>query len=468
MKPNTELVQPIVSLGYKLIGRIQPKHANDIPHSCWSIGCETTDRGYVHYKAVAPYLGALGAKHVRIQAGWAYCDTGVGKPYNWDLLDTIVDDALSQGVQPWLQVSYGNPAYSGGGGIGLSQGIPTSEEALKAWDKWVSAIVQRYQDRVSRWEIWNEPSNEMGEQREYIVQPEDFAVFHLQTARMIRQVQLGAKLVGLVIGYDDGLYTPRFYEKLKELGGLDTVDEACVHGYANFNPDDDYESIEHFFRVSKEYISNVAPLQGEAGSNSESGTGLAMWETPWTERKQAVWNMRRMLGHHARGIPMNLFQLSDMNYKKEGGALFDLCNTKGLLRTYPDNSVAYRKPSYFAAQHIFTLFDGRVDLKRLKPYPVRARKRISIYCWEAAGTPVILAWWNAMFEPDLYLQGKEEEIGLDAIPVEDPVLVDLLSGAVFELPDALKAGNPVALQKLPMFDSPLALIQRDWFELQNN
>lgn len=77
--------------------------------------------------------------------------------YDFEWLDKIIDDALSQDVQPWLQVSYGNPIYPGGGEAALAGGIPTSEEALEAWDQWVEAMVNRYKEKVKEWEIWNEP-----------------------------------------------------------------------------------------------------------------------------------------------------------------------------------------------------------------------------------------------------------------------------------------------------------------------
>src|SRR5690606_740708 len=113
-----------------------------IKSSTWSIGGETLDRDYADYHSYSKYLGDLGAKRIRLQAGWAKCERVKGQ-YNFTWLDEIIDDALSRGVRPWVEFSYGNPIYEGGGEPKLGGALPTSEEALKAWDAWVTALVTR-------------------------------------------------------------------------------------------------------------------------------------------------------------------------------------------------------------------------------------------------------------------------------------------------------------------------------------
>lgn len=114
-----------------LIGKIKPRSAKEIVSSPWSIGGETLDRDFALYDNYKRYLGPLGAKAIRLQAGWAKCEKQRGV-YDWAWLDAIVDDALAQGVQPWLETSYGNTIYPQGGGTGLGGGFPKSAEALTA------------------------------------------------------------------------------------------------------------------------------------------------------------------------------------------------------------------------------------------------------------------------------------------------------------------------------------------------
>ena len=120
------------------------------------IGCETLDRSYADYNAYKAYLEPLGARHIRIQAGWARCEQEKGV-YDFSWLDTIVDDAIGRGISPWLQVSYGNPVYAGGGTAFSSSVLPYSEQALAGWDNWVRALARHFRGRVKDWEIWNEP-----------------------------------------------------------------------------------------------------------------------------------------------------------------------------------------------------------------------------------------------------------------------------------------------------------------------
>ena len=123
-------------------------------------------------------LGPLGTKAMRLQAGWAKCEKKPGV-YDWAWLDAIVEDARAR-RQPWLETSYGNPLYEGGGGTGLGDGFPHSPQALAAWDAWVRGLVRHFKDRVNQWEIWNEPDLRKGNS------PEDYAALFVRTAEIIR------------------------------------------------------------------------------------------------------------------------------------------------------------------------------------------------------------------------------------------------------------------------------------------
>lgn len=94
---------------FAFAGQVQPRHARDIASNRWSIGAEAQDRDYSTYSAWRAYLGPLGVKGARLQSGWARTDRG-GGVYDYGWLDPVVDDMLAQGVQPWLSLSYGNPA----------------------------------------------------------------------------------------------------------------------------------------------------------------------------------------------------------------------------------------------------------------------------------------------------------------------------------------------------------------------
>lgn len=56
---------------FHALGKIVPRASREIASSDWSVGRETLDRDFASYAAYKSYLGPLGAKAVRLQAGWA-------------------------------------------------------------------------------------------------------------------------------------------------------------------------------------------------------------------------------------------------------------------------------------------------------------------------------------------------------------------------------------------------------------
>eukprot|EP01047_Picozoa_sp_COSAG01_P069194 COSAG01_NODE_10171_length_2231_cov_4.033302_2_plen_174_part_00 len=138
-----------------VLGKLSPRLSSDISGSKWSIGTETMDRNLTLFASYAPHLPPLGAKRARLQCGWGRCDsTGRGAPYNWDWLDEAVYGLADMGIKPWLELSYGNSRYRGGGTNGPGAAVPNSSVALAAWADWVSAVAERYANVTDEFEIW--------------------------------------------------------------------------------------------------------------------------------------------------------------------------------------------------------------------------------------------------------------------------------------------------------------------------
>ncbi len=456
--PATEIL-PTAGLGLPVLGHIQPRHAKDIADSPWSIGAETIDRDFTVYAHFKAWLGPLGAKRVRLQAGWAKCEKTKGV-YSWDWLDAIVDDAVAQGVHPWLEFNYGNTIYPGGGDTGLGGGLPTSPEALAAWDRWCRALVERYRDRVAEWEVWNEPDlNKTG-----AAAADAYVDLYIRTARIVREVQPAGKVWALALAHNPD-YADKFLAGLKAKDALHLVDAITFHGYPK-NPDDT-TLVDRLRAIIAKHGRPIELRQGETGAPSKYQENFALSKLSWTETTQAKWNLRRLLAHRAKDIPMNLFTLSDMHYttaSAQGGPDGVLrMNYKGLLGTNPDQTVSHVKPAYVAAQTVFSIFDSTVV--RLPDYAFMSTAPRTVALSGYRHTPSggqIAAYWFSDAPPDDSLGVTRIELTLRAGQFKNPVLVDLRTGQVYAVPagswEQTAAGT--VFRNLPVYDSPFLIAEQ--------
>jgi hypothetical protein len=456
-------ITPTTGIAYPVLGKVQPRHAREIAASSWSIGGETMDRDFTVYEHYKKYLGPLGAKGIRLQAGWAKCEKTKGV-YAWEWLDAIVNDAVAQGVRPWLEFNYGNPIYPGGGDTGLGGGFPSSPEALAAWDRWCRALVERYKDRVHEWEIWNEPDiNNRG------TAPVDaYLDLYIRTATIVRAAQPKSQLWALALAHN-AEYADQFIAGMKARGKLDLINAITFHGYPR-NPDDTRLADQLRASIAK-HGAQIAIRQGETGAPSRYQENFALSKIAWTETLQAKWDVRRLLAHHAKDIPMNLFTISDMHYTQVtnqtnvDGVI--RMNYKGLLATNPDRTIAHVKPVYHAAQTVFAIFDDTV--KRIPEYPFTstALRGLAVSGYRtAAGAQIVTLWFNDA--PPAEANGVTlAAIMLRAGKFTDPVLVDVRTSTVYALPTGnwSMGKDGATFRDVPLYDSPMLIAERSSLRL---
>ncbi|MGH8019499.1 MAG: TonB-dependent receptor plug domain-containing protein, partial [Opitutaceae bacterium] len=367
--------------------------------------------------------------------------------------------AIAQGVQPWLEFSYGNTIYPGGGETGLGGGFPASPEALAAWDNWARALVERYKDRVHEWEIWNEPDlNRSG-----AAKVEAYIDLYIRTATMVRELQPRSRLWALgLAGRID--YADQFLEGMKSRGKLDLVDAITIHGYPR-NPDDT-SNIDKLRAVIAKHGAQIEVRQGETGAPSKYQENFALSRITWTETTQAKWDLRRMLAHHAKDVPFNLFTMSDMHYMLYPGENERVMrmNYKGLLGTNPGQTISHVKPVYHAARTVFSLFDDTV--KRLPDYPftTTALRKIAVAGYAsdtAAGAQFVTVWFNDA--PPAEASGvTRADVTLPAGKFVEPVLIDVRTSTVYALAKDSWSQTPggATFRALPIYDSPMVIAER--------
>jgi len=169
---------------------------------------------------------------------------------------------------------------------------------------------------------------------------------------------------------------------------------------------------------------------------------------------------------------MNLFSLSDMHYttaSAQGGpdGLLRM-NYKGLLATNPDQTVAYAKPSYFAAQTVFALFDD--TLRRVPDYPFTTTAlrdvALSGYARAGDGAQVVALWFHD--SPPADANGVSlATFTLKAGKFTDPVLVDVRTGTVYAIPRDrwTQAAAGAVFRDLPVYDSPVLVAEKSVLQI---
>lgn len=462
--PDSKVPEPATverPVPFRQIGKIVPRSSKEIASSGWSMGCETLDRDMASYSDYKGYLGTLGVKGARLQAGWAKTEKRSGV-YDWKWLDEIIDDALSQGVQPWVSISYGNPIYEGGGGISLGGGLPKSETALKAWDAWAKALVQRYKNRVTAWEIWNEPEWREKASTSTHVTPEEYVALYIRTAEMIRAEAPDAKIYALGIG-GKLEFADTFLASLAAQGKLGLVDAITFHGYPS-NPDN-LSLYTGLKEIVDKYHAGIALRQGETGAPSGKTIG-ALSSRVWTELSQAKWDLRRLLVHYHLGIPINLFTLFDIIYSAKHDPKRFGKGSFGLLDTRDDHSIDHPKAAYFAAQNVFSLFDDSVVLEERFTFTPNTAEALAVHGYrkKPSGASLVAIWFNGA-PPSETNDLTPVDFTFRGVHFEHPVYVDLRTGGVFEIPSNAwsREGGEVKFRAVPIYDSPILIADQSAF-----
>ena len=454
--------------GYTPAGSIAPRDAKSIASSNWSVGAETMDRDYTIYANWKSYLGPLGVKKARIQSGWAKTEKTKGE-YDWAWMDEIIPDMVDKGVEPWVCLCYGNPIYPDGGGTGLSGGLPRSDEALAAWDKYVTAFVNRYQDRVDEWEVWNEPGLHGSNG------PQIYADFFMRTARTIRKAQPGSTLIALALPGLPLPFAKDFLEVVKKADALDLVDVVSYHPYS-YNPDDSYQKVNELKEIVRSFSDDITLLQGENGAPSVRGKFGALKDYDWDEERQAKWAQRRLLGDLGRDIPTSYFAICDMVYlvgekgrdsdlRDDPSQVKKLLNTKGLLAVDLDRKVTHPKKAYSSVQHITAIFDSTVKRVHDDTCEVSGGgddSSFSVFHYRSDCGGDVVTLWRSSDRPGARPETENVKLTIQKGQFKDPVLADLLSGEVYDIDKSLwkAAGDTVTFERVPVYDAVVVLAER--------
>lgn len=461
---RTELIEEM-----PVIGKVAERGVGLHTSKMWMLGCECLDRNYAEFSKYKDYILPLGIGRIRLQAGWARCEREKGK-FDFAWLDEPVDWAVSHGIRPTLDLSYGNHLYKGGGQQGLAGAIPSGEEGLAAWDRWIETLVTRYKEKVDDYLMWNEPDTHRFKNDHRAV-----GAFNARTARTIRRIAPECHISALQLARADPECLAEYFEGMGGEHGL--FDSVCWHAYY-INPDSYYGPESR----NIEFLAKIAPgmkvRHTEAGCISDWADFFAMKRVPWTEVRQAKWDMRRMIGDVSRGIETSVFTICDLRYT----GTIDQMNRKGLLRANDKHDVIGVKKAYHAVRNVVSVFDALL-VRSDSPEVSTTDRTVSLFGWRRGEDPLFVFWehgpvsydkdaneyaLDTMLPPSNDFGRRPLTVEWKGKPLRDPVWVDLFSGKVCAFPKdrQLVHSCGVTFVDVPVYDSPCILAERDTIPLE--
>ena len=426
------------------IGKVEVVKPDGKGNSLWSVGCETIERGFTVYDEYKSFVGKLGVGYARLMSGWAKCEPQPGV-YEFEWLDAIVDDMISQGVCPWLCICYANPIYKDGM-IDLDSPIFTDEETMQAWLRYVKEIVVRYKGKITMYEIWNEPDG--GNGKKY---PESYINLFIRTAELIRELDPQVKIAGMALtGSMKPEYATTVLSAIAEQGKAHLMDYATIHPYA-FNPDETIEDIKAFRALVHKYAPHVVILQGENGTNACLQHAFALRNYEWTEYSHAKWYMRRMTTDFRLGIPSSVFTMVDIKYNHT-------MNNKGLLKSDLKGRVIWARPAYHAVGHYASILTPEFSADN--SLVASSDVSLDVVGLIKGGKKVgAMVWMNGSIPGDDISQQKHDVV-IEGLNLEDPVWVEPITGRICELATFKNNSKGLVLKGLPIWDSQIFVIER--------
>ena len=456
------------ALSIRQIGALRPVASAEITSSRISIGFEGLDRQNFDPSKCYEKLAQTGVKWARCQTGWNRCETVKGQ-YDFAWLDEVVDNLLQRGVQPWFNVGFGNKLYmpeAYGEAVGW---VPLyfGDEVKQAWGNYVKALATHFKGRVSHYELWNEP-NIRNFWQPGKPDAQEYLNLIAYSSTLIKQADPQAKVGACVSGS-----LSAYVVSLVKLGVSDYIDFFSIHPY-RIIPEKGYEKEITALRALFDANGGkqVELWQGEVGFGSYFPPNhfLHTW-TRGSESLQAKWLLRRVAADLALDLKMSsFFQMVDMNMKvyqtSEGPQ--DPC-LHGILHGWSYEP----KQAYYAIRHAAAIFDA--DLHPSPYYFNIGWDRYNPVNRRVSRLPEVAAVMNSYQRQDypVYVYYLPEDVqmqtpgvaGIDIYTLEDapkkidqPVLIDLLSGRVFAVVNEQGDWQKGSLFKgLPLLDYPLVL-----------
>ena len=317
------------------------------------LGLECLDRDLWDFERAFEQIKKLGVHKARLQSGWQKTESVKGV-YDFSWLDEVVNKLSEAGIEPFLSLSYGNKLYCAepekypnieNGGVGH---IPVvTQEERSGWTNYVKATVEHFKDRITHYEIWNEP--DCGTFC-CVDMPWTEAYMELIkiTAPLIRKLQPTAKIISCTALFSG-------IKHLFNRGIGEYVDIHSFHGYKFYPEISSGDGKANRISYLEKKYPDLKIWRGESGcpSYNDPISHGALSNIKASEIKQAKFLLRHLvcdLENDAIDLTSYFHAYDFEHFTRK------LRYYYGLIR-HEDVS---RKPAYNCFQVMTHLFDGKV------------------------------------------------------------------------------------------------------------
>ena len=483
------------STGLKMIGLVKSKHSNEIKGSPWGIQAGSLEENIL-LKA-----SEIGVKWTRLEANWSLIEKVNGQ-YDFTGTDKGFNAALEQGIVPFVTLDGTNTLYVKSKTnqdpkiveVYGSHPLPptSSQEAMEKWLKFVEQMVERYKDKIKYWEIWNEPNHfaYWGDDPN----ANEYGRIVNESAKIIKKVDPKAFVIAGALAGLDPEFTKTFlsYKNNPEL-----VDIITFHNYGAIPEERIYKALETWDVINK-FNPAIKLWQGECGYPSQSSTRDYRGISPWGPTIHAKWLLRQAFTdtYFCRTSLSNYFKLFDngnpdekpkrsfltkidsvLGFPERGGNRVKVVgvNEKCLL----ENPGLKPKPGFKAYQNLCAIMNGSFA-------PIETKHEITIKdvgifygigsgddafpsvplvaAYKKENGNKILAYWLP-WHPQEIITPAVINLKIENIKFRNPVLIDPLSGSVYNIKDVSIICNDIIFNNIPLADYPMIIAEEEDIEL---
>ena len=348
-------------------------------------------------------------------------------------------------------------------------------DALNAWKNFILALAEHYNGRIFHWEIWNEPDIE------HFWYPagrsaEDYARLLKITIPLLRKgcpsAAVGGCCGGVRPDYD-------WHSRFLKTDAPKMLDFFSLHQY-KIIPEVQWDRIVSTWKRLFAGCGNpdIEIWFGEGGYPSWSP------ENHWigcylhnSQENQAKWLLRRYLCDLSSGIGRtSFFQMVDLTSKSYQMAEKIQAPDRVARHGLVDGQEYKPKMSHAAMSHLTALFDSAIrpqpyfcfpETETILPKKAQVSKllepAIQLRTFERNGWAVYAYYLPEDVQLNVRYFGLNLAVIAEEAPrtLEEPVLIDLLTGVVYEIE---KGPSPNLLAGLPLTDYPLILTDRRAFD----